>query len=394
MPAGRDETIETARRIVAAIDQNHHELDEREQERLQALRAAGERLLAVCQVVPYEWVTAQWENVFEGTVDPVVAALESFVSSDPPSAFPITWQHVTHVWGMVQTMLPAVPGLLDEDLAQEVTAFRKHALAELNRIREAAASSSVAIDEQTTRLTELDQARRESIAHFDARRVEIDTTINEHVTRLEAAIRQNQDQFSNAQESNRREFARLLEEGRESLKEGEAALQSDMRKMLDSTSTDAHRVLERLAELERKATKSYQAVGTASVAGFFQTEANEQRKAANRWRLAGVLALVLFAVAAVLELFIGDATPSLEHTAARLPIAIAVAALATYCLRESGHHRQQERRLRQREVDVSTIDPYLANIQDAEESEKLKLDHARHLFLSPSDESEGKDQHA
>jgi hypothetical protein len=151
-------------------------------------------------------------------------------------------------------------------------------------------------------------------------------------------------------------------------------------------------MLENLESLESKATKSYQAVSTASVAGFFQTEADKQRIAANVWRIVGVVVLGAFAFAAVLELVLGEASPSIEHTAARLPVAIAVAALATYALRESRDHRDQERRLRQREVDVSTIAPYLANVEDQAAAEKLKLDHARHLFLQDETEDRGEDE--
>lgn len=159
--------------------------------------------------------------------------------------------------------------------------------------------------------------------------------------------------------------------------------------MVIELESDAKLLMGRLDEIETKATKSFNAIGTASVAGFYQAEANKQRKAANVWRIVGVGVLAIFALAAVMELIFGDPSPSLEHTLARLPIAAAVAALAAYTLKESGTHRRLERTLRQRELDVSSIKGVLANMGDPVAAERVELEHARRLFgVLPADPGE------
>jgi hypothetical protein len=142
-----------------------------------------------------------------------------------------------------------------------------------------------------------------------------------------------------------------------------------------------------MQELEALATRTYQVVTNAATAGFFQNEANEQKDAANTWRRVGVAVLFVLVVVGAMELVFGASTPSLKHTAARLPIAVAGAALATYCLRESGQHRRQERLLRRREVDVSSIAAYLENIDDEADRERLKVEFAEFLFLTRESES-------
>lgn len=211
------------------------------------------------------------------------------------------------------------------------------------------------------------------------------TAQSEQAARLEAAIRENQAQFSTAQEENRRVFSTLVNESRERLTSHTAEVQSDHETRIGALDASAKRTLKRMEDLEKQATRSFQATGTASVAGHFQTEANRQKNAANRWRTVAVATLFVFALAAAGELIFGDPTPSLKHSAARVPIALTVAAIAAIAFCEANQHRESERRLRQREVDLSSLDPILANVKDRKAAEALKLEHARHIFLEHPD---------
>jgi DNA-binding transcriptional MerR regulator len=194
MPAGKEGMREVAERIIAAVDNDPHPPGDRfERQRLQTARAAAERLLVLADLVPYDWITAQWENSIESTIDPIAETLDAYVKAEEPAAVPVSWQNLTEFWAVLGLFLPAVPGLLGEDLAREATAYRNYAEAEVERLRTKALGVEKEIEGIAARLDELDQARAEALAQLHARKTETEATVAEHVARLDAAIRQNQD---------------------------------------------------------------------------------------------------------------------------------------------------------------------------------------------------------
>lgn len=62
--------------------------------------------------------------------------------------------------------------------------------------------------------------------------------------------------------------------------------------------------------------------------------------------------------------------------------------LGGYAGNESRRHRRNERWAREREVEVSTIDPYLVGVSDEANRDEIKLGFARRIFLErpPDDE--------
>lgn len=382
------ESRELASRVLHAVDTNPHPVETEDvRDRLASVRAAAHRISGLGDRVPWEWTTAPWLDALQAALNAVVAPLESYAAQpvagegEAPPEPALPWEQVAGLWAALGLFLPAIPGKVDEDLAAEVTAFRDSANAAMSTVSTQVEELEHALGDVDTKLKALEAARAEAIATLTARQAELEATITEQAARLEAAIRDNQAQFSASQETHRQEFAALVQDARETLTTSVTELEAQVNDQAERTRADLEHRVAALAELEQEARKSWDAVSTASVAGFFQTEANRQAKAANRWRLFGVAVLVVLAAVSLAELFLGDSTPSIEHTAGRLPFVFAAVGLAGYALRESHSHRRQALRLRQREVDVSTIAPYLANVGDAAAAERLKLAHAARLFL-------------
>jgi hypothetical protein len=371
-------------RIMRAVDQNPHAsaLDGMEREIVASVRAASRRLHDVVGVVPWEWVPSDWLDAASEAFDPIVRAIENHVG-DEAGHLALSWSNATAAWAAVANFLPAVPGAAHENLAEEVSAYRSSVAKLVDEVRESIKTEHAHVAEVGERAGAVGAEYERFIERVQVREQNFEATIAEQSARLEAAIRENQAQFSQAQEMNRERFAQVLDEARQQLEADSDAMRTKSESRAAQYNDAAKNSLKHLKQLEVLATRTYQVVSNATTAGFFQNEANDQKQAANTWRLVGVSALVLIVVLGAFELFLGDATPSLEHSAARLPIALAGAALATYCLRESGQHRRQERLLRRREVDVSTIAPYLESIVDQDERERLKVAHAKFLFLTP-----------
>lgn len=381
----RDEILGTADELVRLVEASDHPPTEREARDLaDATLAAARRIATVVRAVPWPWASTTWIDAFQQAFVPARDGVRDYLSESPEErdpAWPLTWEQVGELWAAVALWLPALPLPDAEAGVGDLADYRQRLDRVVDEFARRVGESAEETQALRQQIEELDAHRQRIEEELAAQRQSFETNVAEQTGRLEAAIRQNQEQFSAAQENRSQEFASALTDARDQLRAAVDDVAQEGRSRIGTAEAEAAAALQRLAELERKATRSYHAVGTASVAGHYQAEANRQRSAANIWRIVGMIVGIGTALAGVAELLLGDASPSLDHTVARLPIFLLFAAVAAIAFRESGQHRDMERRLRQREVDLSSIDPYLANISDAEGVEKLKLAHAQHIFL-------------
>lgn len=105
--------------------------------------------------------------------------------------------------------------------------------------------------------------------------------------------------------------------------------------------------------------------------------------------------MVLIVVGVASTILVATAPDSeWQAIAIRLGITIALAVPATYCSREAGGHRRVERATRKLELQLASIDPYLAKFPPEERNEIKKslaerFFSAQALHSSPEDDSIG-----
>jgi 23S rRNA pseudoU1915 N3-methylase RlmH len=387
------ERIENAEAVATHIEEAldadpHPPTDADEQERVQATRGAATRLKEFLKRTPTEFIPPMWFDGIEASFNQAAAEAESYTSNPEPSPFPVSWQRVNEMWHALTPFLAAIPPA--DTVTEDAATFRRSAGQLIRRLTDEVTETKNQLEPVRARLEDLDQQRAVAVDGLNNRMANFEATINEQTSRLEEAIRANQVQFSEAQERRNTDFSQMLDERRAAFDAAVTENQVNLNLAVESIKTEAAEDLEAIEDMQRKATESYSALGTATIAGYYQKDANDQNEAANTWRLIATGALAMVVLALIAEFFlVSEGDFSLETTLARLPVALAFAALAAFAGQESRRHRRNERWSREREVEVSSIDPYLVLVSDEDSRDEIKLGFARRIFWEqrqPDDE--------
>lgn len=218
------------------------------------------------------------------------------------------------------------------------------------------------IEEKTTELTE-------ELARLQAAETETDTIIEQQKTRLDSALSSHQDKFSAAQDDRTQKWSSLLED--------------NGAKMQDH--------LVRMQEHEAQSQKVLSAVGVNATATDYGEYANEQAKAADKWRIWAVVALSIaalaFLVAAAASFFgLGTDLDWWQVVFQKLGAPVGAAAVGYVLIRESAQHRREERSARQVQLTLTALEPFIANLPPNQQ-ERIRVETARRIFAEQRDVS-------
>jgi DNA repair exonuclease SbcCD ATPase subunit len=195
-------------------------------------------------------------------------------------------------------------------------------------------------------------------------------TVATQIERLDAALNGHQDTFSRAEIERGEKFSTALTE-----------LEEELKSLASKQMTEGERHIASLVELKEKATLLVDAVGLTATATEYGKYAEEQRNAANKWRIVAASAFIAsFALFLVVVLF-GHVTGDLpwQQVALRAGASVALLGLGLYASRESGQHRQQERIAKDKQLDLAALDPFIANLDEVDQ-QAIKIAAAKRLF--------------
>lgn len=169
---------------------------------------------------------------------------------------------------------------------------------------------------------------------------------------------------------------------------GEAAtvkLQERMDGEFKDLATKAGLVLKILGKFHDDAAKVYGVVVNTAQAGAYSIYAKEEKRAADylRWSAISlmVIGVVILVAPEILKIFSDaeDYVLDWKRTLGRVPFSLILFVPAFYLAGESKRHRNTEITNRRRELILSTIDPYLA-LLDNGKAEQIKVDVAKGIF--------------
>ena len=153
----------------------------------------------------------------------------------------------------------------------------------------------------------------------------------------------------------------------------------------EKLATKAGTTLEVLGKFHDDAAKVFGVVVNTLQAGAYSSYANEEKKTANILRWSAIILMIIgVAVLVIPEIvkFIKEAENyalDWHVTLGRIPFSIILFVPAFYLARESNKHRNTEVLNRRRELILSTIDPYLALLDD-DKAQQIKLEIAKGIF--------------
>lgn len=286
--------------------------------------------------------------------------------------------HAQQVWAAVDV----------EDVGSvrdDVSSFRKSASQHVNALS-----------------AEVDAVRAELRA-VEAERDELRTEIEEQKGRLDAAIAEFQQQFSAAQESRSSEHdasrSQRSDEHAQAMKAATSAVEeiveaarvsreAQVELFGDARSELVEKGGETLAELRGlrdEAAKVVGVVGNIGITGDYQKSAKQEKRQAFWWAVAALAFFIGAVVAAAYFLTVDTDGLGAAGTARRIALSLIVAAPATFCVSQSREHRTLERRNRSLELELASLDPFVAPLP-AEYQQAMKAELAARYFRGTSSE--------
>lgn len=235
-------------------------------------------------------------------------------------------------------------------------------------------------------------------------------------SRLDAAITQHQQQFSQAEEGRREKFSQveqeraerfsralnqveettgravedfqlqcetLLQEHNDSLKTVTSTAEKTTAELMASLRDSAAELLKSIEQQKKRAEDLVHVIADTGMVGGYQRVANEEQVVARVWEgvaLVALVGLVGFAIYAFRSTL--GATFDWGVFLARGFVAVTFAVLAGYAARQAEKHHAIERRNRRVELEIASIGPFLTELPEDERNE-VKKNLAERLFGNP-----------
>ncbi|MGW4227487.1 hypothetical protein ACWEG1_28965 [Streptomyces bauhiniae] len=225
-------------------------------------------------------------------------------------------------------------------------------------------------------------ATQEEVARLNVDVTNMNVNVTAQTQRLDQAINAYQTSYSEAEASRNESHQRALEKiADETVSAAERArTQSD--DLLTTQKASGQRILDEITTLHEQTVQLVNAIGLTGTATEYGKYSEQERKAANTWRLGAVSAFAfsfLLFLATLLVSHIDEKTPW-QVIAVRFGGSIALLAGGLYMAKESSQHRQEERRAKSVQLDLAALDPFIVNLP-SDQRESIKAAAAARLFV-------------
>ena len=237
---------------------------------------------------------------------------------------------------------------------------------------------------------------------LQSRITEATTEINTQKQRLDTAIATFQQQFSEAQQTRQTEFsaseqartlaatkseqARQAEfdaaekeraEASEKAAEDAAKLHKDLVTKLEG---DSKAIVDAMEKLKTHAQKVVGIISDTGMAHGYQKTANEERAEAAVWKKVAAGSLIVWiAIGVAFFMLTYDKDLTWAAVARQFLISTPFVLLAGFAAMQVSRHQKNERGLRQAELEIASLDPFLATLDDKERNE-VKKEFATRYF--------------
>ncbi len=216
------------------------------------------------------------------------------------------------------------------------------------------------LDEVSTQsesiLAQMEETARQQVAQLESQTASFVQQVQLSTERLDRDVSSIQESFRSSQSERAEEF-KTAQENRE----------QDYHRRLDPTIVD-------IEDFRDQAKSMLEEVAGSSTAQHYANQRDKQGKDADRWRWVGVSALVCLVVATgalFVELRMSGGDISIGALVYRSGLPFSLLLLATYALRQSGHHRQREEDISRVSNELMLLWPFMNRLPEEDRKELL-----------------------
>ncbi len=282
-----------------------------------------------------------------------------------------------HADNVLQAMIPfRVLAPEGAELGQQLGNYQREIEAHLQTVDERRASLDASLGTLETRA-------QETVDELAAQKSRTDAALNQVQEQFATAEQARQQAVTDAEEKRQQVFAEAVLKREEEAKAAVDAEKARFDASRTATAEIAEASLTELQEHLAKAEKLVHAIGATGMVGGYQEQANDAQTKARFWRavtvgvMAGIVGFAFFAFVALL----GEEV-KLEQFLGRTFPALCLGILAAFASKQAEKFDERERRNRQTELELASIDPYLVGLPEVEQN-RLKGMLASRLFGQP-----------
>lgn len=383
----RDESFD-AHPVLGLLDQQTRLLgkveakvgETEELEEIQGIRRVLQFVRAQLDGADPDLVSSAFLDDLRNKLNPITQELQNYLHNSNRQHLSNAASHVDNVIRSA-VMIPAIRSPDDvAGLRESITSFRRSASQLLRSLEDEISKEAESVQGLRQSMSQLQQ-------EIDAQKGRLDTAISQFQQQTSDAAGQSLqqasgaasrflEQFSAAQERRSSEFEKLLADSREQFQELTQAREEELKALartLESAGVEqrkqlderARSTLNQIETLRDQAQQIVHTVGNIGMTGDYQRNAEEQRTSANRWRVAAMILFVLGVTGATLLLgVVAKDDLSLVTTLRRIALAVLILTPAYYAAQQSRVHREREVRYRSIELELASLDPFLALMPD------------------------------
>lgn len=248
-----------------------------------------------------------------------------------------------------------------EAVLSQVNEYRSKLQEDWNSFQD---SLSAMESQVNNRSSQAENEARSMIAEVQTATDSLLSQVSEATERLEREVTSIQESFRNAEQSRANEFVN----SQNSRLEAQHNRDTEYREWLEANKSEA-------ADLQEQARTMLEEVAGASTAEHYMKLRGEQNRSANIWRWITIGSFLFLIAASVYIYFDIQSIENLSVATAiaRYGVAFPSLALATYALRQSGHHRKREEDTARVSHELMLLWPFMNRLSEEERQAQLKI---------------------
>ncbi len=278
---------------------------------------------------------------------------------------------------------PSLPRDID-GIRESVTSFRRSAGQFIRNLE-------VEHNDLTAKHEALSQQFEGITAEINTQKGRLDTAITQFQQQFSEAEDRRREQFEQAKDKRKEDYETLVGDIEESFNSNLEKLQEKFQSLLDAVNESKDKsykeltlsteeIIKQIEKQKEKAAELVTIITNSGMVGGYQTVANKAKTSLIIWQVIAVLSflgLIAFAIVAFKATF--SETLHWGKVGSKVFVAITFGILAAYAARQADKHEEAERKNRKMELELVAIDPYLSELP-VETRHKIKEELASRLF--------------
>jgi hypothetical protein len=315
----------------------------------------------------------------------------------------ITYLHNAN--NQLDSILPSLTAILRPIVTQDIEGIRKSIVSFRSFVTQHLRYSEEEFSKIESVKLQLEEGLNQVASTIEIQKGRLDSAIAEYQQQFSQAEETRREQYSQVEEARREQFINFENENKKNIDKSEVDRKSDLRKKekervdqyelivngmresskeyLKSLSDDitylredyvknASSSIDTLDDYKKKAAQSLNMISISSMAGGYKTVADDESKSRTLWRWVTMIAMSLLVVASVWSFLHPFNNGSiLIEIARRVFVAGTFATVAGYSARQAKMHHDVERKYRKMELELTALNPYLAELEDSKRKEIL-----------------------